>query len=110
MPALSLGFTAALIWAVHDLMARKLSPGAAILPIVLLVLLSGSVVVSAPALVFGDWASLSVRAVLLSCAAGTTYALATGALYRAFSLAPARIVSPIASALATSVQPWRPTR
>ncbi len=98
MLALSLGLTAALIWAVHDLMARKLSQGAALLPIVLLVLVSGSVVLLAPSLVLGDWTSLSVRAVLLSCAAGLTFALAIGALYRAFSMAPARIVSPIIGA------------
>lgn len=98
MLALSFGLTAALIWAVHDLIARKLSQGAALLPIMLLVLVSGSVVLVAPSLVFGDWNSLSVHAVLLSCAAGLTFALATGALYRAFSMAPARIVSPIIGA------------
>jgi drug/metabolite transporter (DMT)-like permease len=113
MLALSLGLTAALIWAVHDLMARKLSQGAALLPIVLLVLVSGSAVLLAPSLVFGDWTSLSVRAALLSCAAGLTFALAIGTLYRAFSMAPARIVSPIIGAypiisLALAVAQGRP--
>jgi drug/metabolite transporter (DMT)-like permease len=113
MLALSLGLTAALIWAVHDLIARKLSQGAALLPIVLLVLVSGSVVLLAPSLVFGDWASLSVRAVLLASAAGLAFALAIGALYRAFSMAPARIVSPIIGAypiisLALAVAQGRP--
>lgn len=98
MLALSLGLTAALIWSVHDLLARKLSPGAALVPIVLLVLASGSVVLVVPALVFGDWAGLSGRAVALSCAGGLAFALAIGALYRAFSMAPARIVSPIIGA------------
>jgi EamA-like transporter family len=113
MLALNLGLTAALIWAVHDLMARKLSQGAALLPIVLLVLVSGSAVLLAPSLVFGDWRSLSVYAVLLSCAAGLAFTLAIGALYRAFSMAPARIVSPIIGAypilsLAIAVAQSRP--
>ena len=42
MLALGLGLTAALIWAVHDLLARKLSQGAALLPIVLVVLGAGT--------------------------------------------------------------------
>lgn len=113
MLALSLGLTAALIWAVHDLVARKLSQGAALVPIVLLVLVSGSVVLLVPSLIFGDWTSLSVRVVVLSCAAGLTFALAIGALYRAFSIAPARIVSPIIGAypiisLALAVAQGRP--
>ena len=113
MLALSLGLTAALIWAVHDLMARKLSQGAALLPIVLLVLVSGSVVLVAPSLVFGDWTSLSAHTVLLSCAAGLAFAVAIGTLYRAFSMAPAWIVSPIIGAypilsLALAVAQGRP--
>ncbi len=98
MLALSLGLTAALIWAVHDLLARKLSQGAAIVPMVLLVLASGSLVLLAPALILGTWAELSIRAVLLSCTAGLAFAVAIGTLYRAFSMAPARIVSPIIGA------------
>jgi drug/metabolite transporter (DMT)-like permease len=98
MLALSLGLTAALIWAVHDLMARKLSQGAALLPIVLLVLTSGTVVLAAPALLMGDWSNVSGRAVLLSFAAGLTLAVAIGGLYRAFSMAPTRIVASIIGA------------
>lgn len=95
MLALSLGLTAALIWAVHDLLARKLSQGAALLPIILVVLGAGSVALIGPAMVWGDWAGLSGGAVRLSLAAGLAVALAIGTLYRAFSIAPARIVSPI---------------
>ena len=113
MLALSLGLTAALIWAVHDLMARKLSPGAELLPIVLLVLASGCVVLAGPTLVLGDWSGLSAAGLGLSCAAGAAFALAIGTLYRAFSMAPARIVSPIIGAypilsLALAVAQGRP--
>ena len=113
MLALGLGLTAALIWAVHDLLARKLSQGAALLPIVLLVLASGSVVLLGPALVFGDWPQMTPRAWLLSGSAGLAFAVAIGSLYRAFSMAPARIVSPIIGAypmisLAIAVAQGRP--
>ena len=98
MLALGLGVLAAVIWAVHDLLARKLSQGAELVPIVLWVLISGSAVLVIPALVFGDWGGLSGKAVLLAGAAGLSFAVAIGALYRAFSMAPARIVSPIIGA------------
>ena len=98
MLALSLGLTAAVIWAVHDLLVRKLSQGVALLPIVLVVLASGSLVLLAPALALGEWAGLSGRAIWLACAAGTTFAVAIGSLYRAFSMAPVRVVSPIIGA------------
>jgi drug/metabolite transporter (DMT)-like permease len=98
MLALSLGLAAALIWAVHDLLARKLTQGAALLPIILVVLGSGCWVLLGPALVFGDWADLSRNSVRLAIAGGCAFALASGTLFRAFSMAPARIVAPIIGA------------
>jgi drug/metabolite transporter (DMT)-like permease len=98
MLALGLGLLAAAIWAVHDLLARRLSQGAELVPIVLWVLISGCTVLVIPALIFGDWGSLSGKAIMLAGAAGLAFAVAIGALYRAFSMAPARIVSPIIGA------------
>jgi drug/metabolite transporter (DMT)-like permease len=98
MLALGLGLTAALIWAVHDLLARKVSQGAALLPIIATVLAAGSVVLLPIALVWGDWGAMTGRAVVISVAYGLAYALAGGALYKAFSLAPARLVSPVIGA------------
>jgi drug/metabolite transporter (DMT)-like permease len=98
MLALSLGLAAALIWAVHDLLARKLTQGAALLPIIFLVLGSGCLVLLGPALVFGDWADLSKKAISIAVAGGCAFALASGTLFRAFSMAPARIVAPIIGA------------
>ena len=98
MLALGLGLTAALIWAVHDLLARKLSQGAALLPIVLVVLGAGTLALIGPVMVLGDWSALSGAALRLALAAGLAFALAIGTLYRAFSIAPARIVSPIIGA------------
>jgi drug/metabolite transporter (DMT)-like permease len=98
MLALSFGLTAALIWAVHDLLARKLSQGAALLPIIATVLAAGCVVLAPIALIFGDWAAMTSAAVGISVAYGLAYALAGGALYKAFSLAPVRLVSPVIGA------------
>lgn len=98
MLALSLGLVAALVWAIHDLLARKLSQGAALLPMVLVVLGSGSVVLLLPAAALGDWSGLTGAAVALALAAGLGFAVAIVGLYHAFSLAPARIVSPIIGA------------
>jgi drug/metabolite transporter (DMT)-like permease len=98
MLALSFGLTAALIWAVHDLMARKLSQGAALLPMIAVVIGSGCVLLLPVALIAGDWAAMTGVAWAVAAASGVTYALAGGGLYKAFSLAPVRLVSPVIGA------------
>ena len=98
MLALGLGLTAALIWAVHDLLARKLSQGAALLPIIAVVLGSGCAVLAPIAVLYGDWSAMTGTAVMISIAFGLAYAVASGALYKAFSLAPVRLVSPVIGA------------
>jgi drug/metabolite transporter (DMT)-like permease len=98
MLALSFGLTAALIWAVHDLLARKVSQKARLLPIVAVVLAAGTAVLGPVAVIQGDWGAMTGRAIVISVAYGVTYAVAIGALYRAFSLAPARLVSPVIGA------------
>jgi len=95
MLALGFGLTAALIWAVHDLLARKVSQGAALLPIIATVLLSGCAVLAPIALIWGDWSAMTGTSVTISVLYGLAYALAAGALYKAFSLAPVRLVSPV---------------
>lgn len=98
MLALGFGLTAALIWAVHDLLARKVSQGAALLPILIVVLGAGSMVLAPIALIFGDWSVMTSSAILIAVAYGLAYALAGGALYKAFSVAPVRLVSPVIGA------------
>ncbi|MGL4236553.1 EamA family transporter [Tabrizicola sp.] len=98
MLALSFGLMAALIWAVHDLLARKVSQGAALLPILIVVLGAGALVLAPIALIFGDWAVMTASAVAISVAYGLAYAVAGGALYKAFSVAPVRLVSPVIGA------------
>ena len=98
MLALGFGLTAALIWAVHDLLARKLTQGAALLPILFTVFGAGCVVLLPVALVAGDWTAMTGRAWVFAIASGLTYALAGGCLYKAFSVAPVRLVSPVIGA------------
>lgn len=113
MLALGFGLTAALLWAVHDLLARKLSQGAALLPIVFVVLATGSLGLLPFALLAGDWAAMTGAAWGVALMSGGAFALAIGSLYRAFSLAPVRLVSPVVGAypllsLAIAVAQGRP--
>ena len=98
MVALALGLTAALCWAVHDLFVRKLSQGTELVPLMLAVLAAGSVALVVPVLIWGEWSLMTGPSVWLSLAAGVAFAVAFGSLYKAFSLAPVRVVSPIIGA------------
>lgn len=98
MLALGFGLTAALIWAVHDLLARKLTQGAALLPILFTVFGAGCVILLPAALVAGDWTAMTGQAWAIAVGSGLTYALAGGCLYKAFSVAPVRLVSPVIGA------------
>jgi drug/metabolite transporter (DMT)-like permease len=97
MLALGYGLTAALIWAVHDLLARKLSQGATLLPIIATVLGAGCLVLI-PFALMADWSSMTAGAWRASIAGGLAFAVAIGSLYKAFSLAPVRLVSPVIGA------------
>ena len=98
MLALGFGLTAALIWAVHDLLARKLSQGAALLPMIAVVIGAGCGLVLPVALVAGDWGAMTGAAWGTATASGLAFSLAAGGLYKAFSLAPVRLVSPVIGA------------
>lgn len=98
MLALGFGLTAALLWAVHDLLARKLSPGAALLPIIALVLGAGTLGLLPVALATGGWAKMTGPAWSVAALSGAAFAVAISGLYKAFSLAPVRVVSPVVGA------------
>jgi drug/metabolite transporter (DMT)-like permease len=97
MLALGFGLTAALIWAVHDLLARKVSQGASLLPIIATVLGAGCVVLI-PFALMADWSGMTAGAWRASIAGGLAFAVAIGSLYKAFSIAPVRLVSPVIGA------------
>ncbi|MES2914139.1 MAG: DMT family transporter [Pseudomonadota bacterium] len=98
MLALGFGLTAALLWAVHDLLARKLSQGAALLPLLILVLGAGTLGLVPVAMVQGGWERMTGPAWGVAALSGLAFAVAIGGLYRAFSLAPVRVVSPVVGA------------
>lgn len=98
MIALGFGLTAAILWAVHDLLARKLSQGAALLPILVTVMGTGCVLLVPVALAVGGWERMTGAAWGLAALSGAAIVLAMGSLYKAFSLAPVRLVSPVVGA------------
>jgi drug/metabolite transporter (DMT)-like permease len=98
MLALSFGLGAALLWAVHDLLARKLSQGAALLPILVVVLAAGTAGLLPVALLSGGWQAMTGAAWLVAALSGLAFAVAIGGLYKSFSLAPVRVVSPVVGA------------
>ena len=98
MLALSFGLGAALLWAAHDLLARKLSQGAALLPLLVVVLAAGTLGLVPVALVLGGWDRMTGPAWGVAALSGLAFAVAIGGLYRAFSLAPVRLVSPVVGA------------
>jgi drug/metabolite transporter (DMT)-like permease len=98
MQALIYGLFAALAWGVHDLCVRYVSQRSGILPAMLTVLLTGAVLVSAVAFVWGDWSGLTLPAGLLAATSGAVFAGGTYALYRAFAIGPVKLVAPLIGA------------
>lgn len=98
MLALICGLTAACAWAVHDLLVRKIGQEAPILPMMLAVLAAGTVALVLPTALIAEWQRMTGPAYGFSAAAGLAYVLGMGGLYRAFSLAPVRLVAPILGA------------
>ena len=110
MLAIGFGLTASLVWAVHDLLARKLSQGTALLPILIVVLGSGCVVLLPVVALNGDWSALTGQALVYALLSGLGFTVALGSLYRAFSLAPVRLVSPVIGSypmLSLAIAAWQ---
>jgi drug/metabolite transporter (DMT)-like permease len=97
MLALAMGIAAALAWAVHDLLVRKLSQGAAVVPMILAVLAAGSLWLAVPALM-ADWRGVSGAGLRAAALSGAAYAAGALGLYMAFKLAPVRLVAPVVGA------------
>lgn len=96
MLALMLGLGAALAWGVHDLLVRRISQGTNILGQILTVTALGAAILLA--LAGRDLWLLSAAAISYAALAGVAYVFAFIGLYRAFGLAPARVVSPVLGA------------
>lgn len=98
MLSLGFGLVAALAWAVHDLLVRRLAAGGRVLPLMVVVLAAGLGTLSLPVLLVGSWQSVGPVQLALSLGSGLAYAAGMGGLYMAFARAPVRIVAPVLGA------------
>jgi len=98
MLALGLGLAAALAWGVHDVLLRRISQGPNVVPLILVVLVSGLVLVTAAWLALGGTGSLTAWGWTCAGLSGAAYVTAMFAFYRAFDLAPVRLVAPVLGA------------
>ena len=100
MLSLSLGLAAALAWAVHDLLVRKLTQGAAMLPMLLVVLAAGiGGAAGAWRLCIGGWETMGRAAIVPAGWPGWPMWRASGGLVSgAVSRAPVRLVAPMLGA------------
>ncbi|MGV8986948.1 MAG: DMT family transporter [Cypionkella sp.] len=96
MLALSLGLLAALGWGTHDLLVRRIAPGARVLPQLAVVMTVAALVV-AP-LGISRASAVPPVPVLLAILSGCVYFGASLALYAAFARAPVRLVAPVIGA------------
>lgn len=98
MLSLGLGLIAACAWAVHDLLVRKIGQHGPLLPMMVVVLAAGALGLAVPVAIVADWGKMTDTAYANAGAAGLAYVLGMGGLYKAFSLAPVRLVAPILGA------------
>jgi len=95
MLSLGFGIGAAVSWAVHDLLVRKLTQGGALLPILLAVQAAALCMLVVPSFWVGGWGAMGWAAVVPAVLAGLAYVAGSGGLYQALSRAPVRLVAPV---------------
>lgn len=93
MLALGLGLLAALGWGTHDLLVRRIAPGAQVLPQLVLVMTVAALVVSPLGLIRAS--AVPTVPLVLSILSGCVYFGGSLALYAAFARAPARLIAPV---------------
>ncbi|UXX82313.1 DMT family transporter [Roseovarius pelagicus] len=98
MLALSLGLCAALAWGIHDICVRQVAQGSAVLPLLIVMLMTGTLLLLPLALVFGDWHEMNAIDGGLSVLSGLIYICACIGLYKAFGIGPVALVAPIVGA------------
>ncbi len=96
MLALIMGLGAALAWGLHDILVRRISDGPNVLGQIMVIGLTGAPVLLV--LSGADFSGLTAQAAGFAAAAGLAYVMAYVGLFRAFDLAPARLVSPVLGA------------
>lgn len=104
--SLILGLCAAIFWAFHDLLVRQISQRTPVLPMLFLVMFSGTVFLMIPAALSADWGNLTWPNATVSISAGVVFAFASLCLYIAFSIGPVRLVAPIIGAFPVLSMAW----
>jgi len=93
--ALALGLVAAVAWAIHDIIVRRVSQGAPLMACLLAVLLVGAVFHVGAMAATGGFVPIGGAAAGYAALAGGFFLLASVGLYKAFQRGPVRLVSPI---------------
>lgn len=93
--SLLMGVLAALVWGLHDLIVRIVSPRGAIAPLLLTALVSGTVLLAPLAVLTSPGEPLAASSVGLALLSGLAFAAANVGLYRAFAIGPVRLVAPL---------------
>ena len=96
MFSLSLGILAALAWGLHDLTARIIAAKAPTFAIMFGTIGAGFLILTPFVLIFSDWHMPSGNGIYWAIGSGVAYVIGCYGLFRAFSLAPTWLVSPIA--------------
>ena len=96
MIAVMLGLVSALAWGLHDLAVRRIAPGANVLGQILTVMVVATLVLLPFG--WGGLARLTTAQLTYAALAGVSYVGASVGMYRAFGLAPVRVVSPMLAA------------
>ncbi|MEO8243162.1 MAG: DMT family transporter [bacterium] len=92
MAALLMGLVAALAWGVHDLLVRRIAQGAEVMPMVAVEMAVAALWTGLLAVAFGSWDGGGAWPAMAS---GVIYCVGIYGLYKAFALAPVRLVTPI---------------
>ncbi len=106
MSAVLLGTVAALVWGLHDFLARFVSRSLGSLQAVLIVLAVGAAFVFATMQAAGEPVHIAPGRAWLILLAGVAYALALKLLYDAFAIGPVSLVAPIIGAYPVFAMIW----
>lgn len=93
--SLVMGIFAALIWGLHDLVVRIVSPRGGVAPLLFTALLSGTVLLAPVALLSERGGGLTAGEAGLALLSGIAFAAAGVGLYRSFAIGPVRVAAPI---------------
>lgn len=93
--SLMMGVLAALVWGLHDMVVRIVSPRGPITPLLLTALVSGTVLLAPVAYLSDSGESLTGSALALGLLSGLAFAAASVGLYHAFAIGPVRLVAPL---------------